>query len=394
MLPFALLDPARYPLALAPSDRTGWFSGTSLVAVDPTSRLTGQSLADAADALERAFLAEEFSVAAVLIDYDGTAEIRSYGGAISHSVSGWSRYGDAPVVPDDPVARSEGSAAHHSTPGPILSHPQIDMTERVWTGQVLAAQEAIARGDVYVVNLTVRVSGTPRFEPAQAFAKLHLAPGGPMAAFFGSPEGSIVSVSPERFLSVAIGHDGASRRAEIWPIKGTAPRGADAAQDAQFVERLRSSEKERAEHVMVVDMERNDLGRVCEPGSIDVDPLLEVFATPYCHQMASCVSGRMRSDAGFAELLEATFPCGSVTGAPKISAMRTIAQLESSPRRAYTGALLVATPGRLDSSVLIRTLEYRADGSAVWGTGCGITIDSDPAAEWEEALLKASPVLG
>jgi len=118
-----------------------------------------------------------------------------------------------------------------------------------------------------------------------------------------------------------------------------------------------------------------------------------VFPTPYCHQMVSGVSGRLGGEAGFAELLEATFPCGSVTGAPKISAMRIIEQLESGPRGAYTGALLVATPGRMDSSVLIRTLEYQPDGSAVWGTGCGITVESDPIAEWHEARLKASPVL-
>jgi len=96
---------------------------------------------------------------------------------------------------------------------------------------------------------------------------------------------------------------------------------------------------------------------------------------------------------GFDRLLDSTFPCGSVTGAPKLSAMRIIEELETGSRGAYTGALLVATPGRLDSSVLIRTLEYRPDGSAVWGTGCGITADSDPMAEWHEARLKASPVL-
>ena len=102
----------------------------------------------------------------------------------------------------------------------------------------------------------------------------------------------------------------------------------------------------------------------------------------------------MREDASFAELLDSTFPCGSVTGAPKVAAMRIADELETSPRGAYCGSLVVATLGRLDSSVLIRTLEYGADGSAAWGTGCGITIDSDPAAEWLESELKASPVMG
>ena len=129
---------------------------------------------------------------------------------------------------------------------------------------------------------------------------------------------------------------------------------------------------------MVVDLERNDLGRVCVPGSVEVSPLYEVVETPYCHQLVSTVRGIMRPDASLGDLLESAFPCGSVTGAPKVAAMRIARELEASPRAGYCGALVVAMPGRLDSSVLIRTLEYRADGSAAWGTGCGITIDSDP----------------
>jgi len=393
MLPFALLDIARYPLALAPSDRTGWFSGTSLVAVDPVTREVGASVDSAAAALERTFTAEEFGVTAVLLNYDGTAEIRTYAGALSHSVAGWSSHGEAPVIPDAAPSRAERIAHQRNARRPALGRPSVDLEEREWIGAVEAVKELIRAGEVYVVNLTMRLTGKPRMKPVEAFAKLHLTPGAPMAAFFGSPEESLVSVSPERFLGVTLGYDGRTRRAEVWPIKGTAPRGADADQDAKFAEALQANEKERAEHVMIVDLERNDLGQVCEPGSIDVEPLLEVFPTPYCHQMVSCVSGELRAGAGFDQLLRATFPCGSVTGAPKRAAMRIIEELEAAGRGSYTGALLVATPGRLDSSVLIRTLEYRADGRAVWGTGCGITVDSDPAAEWHEARLKASPVL-
>jgi len=393
MLPFALLDTARYPLALAPSDRTGWFSGTSLVAVDPVVRETGASVAQAAAALERTFTAEEFGVTAVLLRYDGTAEIRTYSGALSHSATGWSRHGEAPVIPDAAPSRTERIAHGRNSRRAVLSRPAVDFDERQWVRSVESVQELIRAGEVYVVNLTMRLTGKPRMKPVDAFAKLHRTPGAPMAAFFGSPEDSLVSVSPERFLGVTIGYDGVTRRAEVWPIKGTAPRGADAQQDVRLAGALGANEKERAEHVMVVDLERNDLGRVCEPGSIAVDPLLEVFPTPYCHQMVSCVSGELQAGAGFDQLLRATFPCGSVTGAPKLSAMRIIEELETGGRGAYTGSLLVATPGRLDSSVLIRTLEYRADGRAVWGTGCGITVDSDPMAEWHEARLKASPIL-
>lgn len=393
MLPFALLDTARYPLALAPSDRSGWFSGTSLIAVDPVSRETGVSVAHAAAALERGFTAEEFGVTAALLHYDGTAEVRTYAGALSHSAAGWSRHGDAPSTPDTAPSKADRIAMERTSRRAVLGRSSVDFDEREWVRAVESAQELIRAGEVYVLNLTMRLAGKPRLSPVEAFAKLHLTPGAPMAVFFGSPQNALVSVSPERFLGVTLGYDGVSRRAEVWPIKGTAARGSDADQDARIAAALAANEKERAEHVMIVDLERNDLGRVCESGSIVADPFLEVFQTPYCHQMVSCVSGEMRPDTGFDQLFESTFPCGSVTGAPKLSAMRIIEQLEISPRGAYTGALLVATPGRLDSSVLIRTLEYRPDGSAVWGTGCGITVDSDPMAEWHEALLKASPVL-
>lgn len=393
MLPYALLDIERYPLVLAPSDHTGWFSGTSLVAVDPVSRETGVSVAYAAAALEHAFTQERFRITAALVNYDGTAEVRTYSGALASSGAGWFRHGDAPEIPDDSSADFRSMPKGRAARRAVLGRVEIDMDEQTWTQRVRAVQDAIRAGDVYVMNLTMRVSGHPRLSPVQAFAKLHQSPGGPMAAFFGSPNSSVVSVSPERFLGVTLGFDGHTRRAEVWPIKGTAPRGTDESQDAALASALAASEKERAEHVMVVDLERNDLGRVCQAGSITVDPLLEVFPTPYCHQMVSCVAGELRSDESFEAVLDATFPCGSVTGAPKIAAMRIIEALEAGPRGAYTGALIVATPGRLDSSVLIRSLEYRPDGTAVWGTGCGITVDSDPTAEWREARLKASPIL-
>jgi anthranilate/para-aminobenzoate synthase component I len=144
---------------------------------------------------------------------------------------------------------------------------------------------------------------------------------------------------------------------------------------------------------MIVDLERNDLGRVCVPGTVSVDPLATVFPTPYCHQMVSRVSGSLEPGVSVEDVFDACFPCGSVTGAPKVSAMRHIARTEVSARGAYCGALVVAMPGSIDSSVLIRTLESHGE-EAVWGVGCGITYDSDAEAEWEESVLKAWPVLG
>ncbi|MDP2233155.1 MAG: chorismate-binding protein, partial [Actinomycetota bacterium] len=281
MLPYALLDIERYPLVLAPSDHTGWFSGTSLVAVDPVSRETDVSVAHAAAALERAFTQEGFCITAALVGYDGTAEVRTYSGALASSGAGWFRHGDAPEIPDDSSADFRSMPKGRAARRAVLGRVEIDMDEATWTARVRAVQDAIRAGDVYVMNLTMRVSGHPRLSPVQAFAKLHQSPGGPMAAFFGSPNSSVVSVSPERFLGITLGFDGHTRRAEVWPIKGTAPRGTDESQDAALASGLAASEKERAEHVMVVDLERNDLGRVCQSGSITVDPLLEVFPTPY-----------------------------------------------------------------------------------------------------------------
>lgn len=216
-----------------------------------------------------------------------------------------------------------------------------------------------------------------------------------MSAFFGGcddDEGTIASISPERFVRIADTGDG--RSIEVWPIKGTRARGVDRVGDQALAAELRADDKERAEHVMVVDLERNDIGRVALAGTVVVRPLMEIVPTPYCHQMVSAVRGVLSPDVRLADVLESVFPCGSVTGAPKRAAMEIITELETGARETYCGALMVAVPGEIDSSVLIRTLEWTAPDRAVWGTGCGITYDSDPEAEWRELLLKASPVLG
>jgi para-aminobenzoate synthetase/4-amino-4-deoxychorismate lyase len=219
-----------------------------------------------------------------------------------------------------------------------------------------------------------------------------------MSAYWAGLPGAvswIASVSPERFVRVHSGEPG-SRVVEVCPIKGTRPRGDSARTDRLAAAELARDPKELAEHVMIVDLERNDLGVACQPGTVHVDPLYHVEATPYCHQLVSRVRGTLRTGATFPQLLTAVFPCGSVTGAPKRAAMRIIEQLENSRRGAYCGALLVAVPGGLDSSVLIRTLEGDAQrpDCGIWGSGGGITYDSDPTAEHLEMLLKASPVTG
>jgi len=145
MLPFVLLDTARYPLALAPSDRTGWFSGTSLIAVDPVSRETDVSVAHAAAALERTFAAEEFGVTAALLRYDGTAEVRTYTGALSHSAAGWSRHGEAPSIPDASPSRADRIAMERTSRRAVLGRSSVDLDEHEWVRAVESVQELILK---------------------------------------------------------------------------------------------------------------------------------------------------------------------------------------------------------------------------------------------------------
>jgi anthranilate/para-aminobenzoate synthase component I len=363
-------------LVLAPASERGWFGGCGLVASGGAVEPAG-CLGEAAEALESAFAGQSPPVA-VLLPYEGPPSIVRF-----------ERVG--PVAARALAARLAARAASPETP--LLEDARSDLTEAAFRARVLEVRERIAAGDVYVLNLTRRLSGRPSRAPLDAFAELVARASSDMNALLLTPEHALVSVSPERFVRVLAQPDG-SRSIEVCPIKGTRPRGSDPERDRALACELLADAKELAEHVMVVDLERNDIGRVCEAGSVTVQPLYEVVATPYCHQLVSTVRGVMRRDASIAQLLEAAFPCGSVTGAPKIAAMRITAGLEASARRAYCGSLLVAAAGGLDSSVLIRTLEYHAEGTASWGTGCGVTIDSDPAAEWLESELKALPVLG
>ncbi|MBI5231322.1 MAG: chorismate-binding protein [Coriobacteriales bacterium] len=366
-------------LVLAPGSSRGWFDGCALVAWDATCRTVGHdagALAAAGDALDAAY-AGRTGPCAVVLTYEGDAVIAEFAQVAP--------VGGAAV---DRVLASEAASLDARTA--LIAGPRTDLGARAFRASVSEIRERVAAGDVYVLNLTRRITGPPTLEPFDAFALLQSRGASDMSAFFACEAATIASISPERFLSVSGPAD--DRIAAVSPIKGTRPRGSTPSADAELAAELAADSKELAEHLMVVDLERNDLGRVSVPGTVRVDPLYEVVTTPYCHQLVSTVKGRLLPGASFADLLEAAFPCGSVTGAPKLAAIRIAAELERTPRGAYCGALLVALPGRLDSSVLIRTLEYATGPSASWGTGCGITYESDPAAEWLESVLKASPL--
>lgn len=345
---------------------------------------SGLPLKGAADGLSGCLASTEPCLGAALLPYSGPALLAYYTGGLVRTTEGWRVWGT--VRPSDLPSLHPGESGILPPNAPLVEHPHADMGRREFCAKVGSVIDAIRAGDVYVLNLTRRIVGRAAVPPPAAFVSLLGRCGAEMGAFFAAPEGTVVSASPERFLRAS------GESVQICPIKGTRPR-AHGDSDRTMIGDLLTSEKERAEHVMIVDLVRNDLGRVCRPGSVIVDPLFEVVTTPYCHQMVSSVHGSLQPAASLAAVLEAAFPCGSVTGAPKIAAMRIIDELENSPRGPYTGSLAVAVPGELDSSILIRTAQYSA-GEVRWGTGGGITVDSDPIEEWLETELKASPLMG
>jgi anthranilate/para-aminobenzoate synthase component I len=399
----------RAPVVLDPSHVGGWFGGRSIAGWDPSLVERGVSLRDAAGHLDRAY-AGTGELCVVLAEYEGRCTVASYDGYVVWDSQGWRVVGDLDTRPlahlsTDPSesgplghvasgdSPSSGSAVSHGDT--LIAEPRGGMDAPAYIAAIRAVHEAIRAGEVYLVNLTYRIRGRRVVEPGEAYAALLSRGSSMMNAFFSDGVTSLASISPERFLSLSKRpwEDGGGSVAEIWPIKGTRPRAECTDCDVRLADELAASVKERAEHVMVVDLERNDLGRVSRTGSVTVDPLMDVARTPYCHQMYSTVRGVVDGQSPVAPLLEAAFPCGSVTGTPKIAAMEVIEGLEVSPRGPYTGSLIAAMPGSLDGSVLIRTLVDR-DGELEWGTGGGITIDSDPHEEWLETLLKARPVLG
>jgi para-aminobenzoate synthetase component 1 len=253
------------------------------------------------------------------------------------------------------------------------------------TAAIRAALALIAAGDAYQVNLAQRLRVRWDGDVTGLYRRLRAASPASHAALL--TDLGVASVSPERFLQVRAG------TVVTDPIKGTRPRSDDASLDAALADDLATSAKDRAENVMVVDLERNDLGRVCVPGSITVPTLLELRALPTVWHLVSSVTGVLRPGTGYGALLGATFPSGSVTGAPRLAAMRAIGRLEPVRRGWYCGSIGFLGVGEAELSVAIRTATLHADGTATYGAGGGIVADSDPDAEVAESLDKALPFL-
>ena len=309
---------------------------------------------------------------------------------VAGDVPGWTR-----EPADDRLARLEAQLTHArarpstpgapGTPGAAGTVAAASLDACAHAAAVERIQEWIAAGDLYQLNLTLQLA-VPWQAPPEALARRLWGanPDAAHAAWLDLGSAQVVSVSPETFLRTD-GDDVAVR-----PIKGTRPRSpADTTADGQAAKDLLASEKDRAEHVMIVDLERNDLGRVCAVGSVRVPELLALEAHPTVWHLTSTVTGRLRPGVQLSALLAALFPCGSVTGAPKRMAVARTRLVEPTRRGVYCGAIGTISRGLTDLSVGIRTATLSA-GVARYGAGGGIVADSDPAAEHDEAMDKAA----
>ncbi len=261
--------------------------------------------------------------------------------------------------------------------------PRFSFRQEEYAGRVEEIRGAISRGDVYQANLTGKFAFPFPDDPFALYMRLRAAQPVPYGAFLRTGSACIVSQSPELFFRVRGGN------IEVRPMKGTAARGLSASEDRKAARDLKADPKNRAENVMIVDLLRNDLGKVCRTGSIRASRMFEVQRYRTLLQMVSTVSGSLLPGTTPLELFRALFPCGSVTGAPKISSMRLLRRMEPSPRGVYTGAIGILMPGGdMTFSVAIRTVTVR-NGMAEAGAGGGIVWDSDPDGEFREAHQKA-----
>ena len=245
----------------------------------------------------------------------------------------------------------------------------------------------LLEGDCYQVNFAQRFSAPAEGDPWDAYLGLRALNAAPFGAYLETPDWAVLSSSPERFLRVSDG------LAETKPIKGTRPRGADPIEDLLLAESLSKSPKDRAENLMIVDLLRNDLGKVCAIGSVQVPALFRIESFARVHHLVSTVRGRLAQGRSALDLLRACFPGGSVTGAPKRRAMEIVEELEPNRRGVYCGAIgYLGFDGAMDTNIAIRTLVHSGGVARLWAGG-GIVADSHPESEYRETYHKAAPLL-
>lgn len=270
-----------------------------------------------------------------------------------------------------------------------------NFTEGEYLAAIEAIKEHIRDGNTYQTNLTQRLTAhlPTGLTPELIFSRLRRDHPAPFAAYIKRPGSTVVSASPERFFRVS------GNTIETSPIKGTRRRGMTAVEDENLRDQLITSSKDRAENTMIVDLLRNDLGRLCDFGSIRVDKLCDLEVHPTLFHLVSTISGTLRDELKFSDILRSVFPCGSITGAPKLSTMKIIDEIESASRGLSMGAIGYYVPpvwnsglATYDLSVAIRTMVIR-DDLATFNVGGGITNDSEPTSEYAETMLKAKALL-
>lgn len=299
--------------------------------------------------------------------------------------------------PGDPAPERPARAPHgESAPSYPVEHGWWDdrlalrssFTREAYIDAVARVRDYIVAGDIFQANLSQRFEAPLAGAPWRLYQRLRARNAAPFAAFMELPEMAVLSASPERFLRVD-----ASGHVETRPVKGTRPRGVGPEHDAALGQALTDSAKDRAENLMIVDLMRNDLSRVCAPGSVRVPELfaLERYAT--VHHLVSTVIGQLAPGADAFDLLRAAFPGGSITGAPKLRAMEIIAELEPSRRGVYCGSIgYWSLTGDMDTNIAIRTAVVRG-GRVYFSAGGGIVADSDPRLEYAETLDKARGII-
>ena len=281
-----------------------------------------------------------------------------------------------------------GRPALAAPPAPTPRRFAARVNREAYLANIAACKREIFEGESYEICLTTELRSRDGIDPLAAYRALRARNPAPHAALLRLGEVSVLSSSPERFLRVD-----RERIVESKPIKGTAPRAAHPLEDAYRAEALSADDKSRAENLMIVDLVRNDLGRVCALGSVDVPALMAVESYATVHQLVTTVRGRLRDDATAIDCVRAAFPGGSMTGAPKLRTMEIIDRLEGAPRGVYSGVLgFLSVNGTADLSIVIRTLVASRHGLQI-GSGGAIVAASDPAAEHDEMLLKARAVL-
>jgi para-aminobenzoate synthetase component I len=257
-------------------------------------------------------------------------------------------------------------------------------SEAEYQQAIIQAQQYIQAGDIFQTNLSLRFSSQTNLDSWEIYQRLQQINPSPFSSYWQTPWGAMISCSPERLVQLQ------QQQATTRPIAGTRKRGQNLDRDAQLATELLTNEKEIAEHIMLVDLERNDLGRVCEWGSVKVDELLSIERYSHVMHLVSNVTGKLDPQFDSIDLIRAMFPGGTITGCPKVRCMEIIAELEPFPRNLFYGSCgYLDKRGHLDLNILIRTLLYH--GGTVWGqVGAGIVADSQPQQEWRESLQKAA----